>query len=156
MIFNDFHGFSHISLFLHTVLIASRKRIPSKCVHFRGFWRVRAIFECTQYAKIYAKMYAKIYGVPTRILADFREVLIEDFRRFSRILTYFNVFAHGSDRLKKANCFQKRSFFVDFGMDPSNFRMKIHKISALGAKCYRNVARSAPDMKITFFYKVSP
>ena len=97
---------------------------------------------------MYAKIYAKIYGVPTRILADFREVLIEDFRRFSRILTYFNVFAHGSDRREEANGFQMRSFSWIL-VDPSSFHIKIHRISALRAKCYRDVARSAPDMKIT-------
>ena len=32
-------------------------------------------------------------------------------------------------------------------MDLSNLRMKIHEISALGAKCYLNVIRSAPNVK---------
>ena len=41
-----------------------------------------------------------------------------------------------------------------FCMDPTNFRFKIHEISAIGAKCYLNVARSAPDMKIMEFCKV--
>ena len=39
-------------------------------------------------------------------------------------------------------------------MDPTNFRFKIHEISAIGAKCYLNVAKSAPDMKIMEFCKV--
>ena len=39
-------------------------------------------------------------------------------------------------------------------MDPTNFRFKIHEISAIGAKCYLNVARSVPDMKIMEFCKV--
>ena len=41
-------------------------------------------------------------------------------------------------------------------MDPTNFRFKIHEISAIGAKCDLNVARSAPDMKIMEFCKVLP
>ena len=41
-------------------------------------------------------------------------------------------------------------------MDPTNFRFKIHEISAIGAKCYLNVANSAPDMKIRIFCKVLP
>ena len=41
-------------------------------------------------------------------------------------------------------------------MDPTNFRVKIHEISALGAKRDLNVARSAPDVKISLFGKVLP
>ena len=41
-------------------------------------------------------------------------------------------------------------------MDPSNFRMKIHEISALAAKRSLDVIRSAPDVKITLFRKVLP
>ena len=37
-IFYDFHEFSQISTFLHTVLTACRKRIASKGVHFRVFF----------------------------------------------------------------------------------------------------------------------
>ena len=43
-IFCDFDGFPQISQFLHTVLTASRERIGSTCVHFRGFGWIRAIF----------------------------------------------------------------------------------------------------------------
>ena len=50
--------------------------------------------------------------------------------------TDFAIFAHGSDRFHEANWFQMRSFSWSF-MDPSNFRITIHKV---GAKCYRNVA----------------
>ena len=39
-------------------------------------------------------------------------------------------------------------------IDPSNFQIKIQKKSALGAKCYRNVTRSAPGVKIIVFCKV--
>ena len=46
--------------------------------------------------------------------------------------------------------------FATVCMDPTNFRIKILEISTLGAKCYLNVARSAPDMKITTFCKVLP
>ena len=46
--------------------------------------------------------------------------------------------------------------FATVCMDPTNFRIKILEISTLGAKCYLNVARSAPDMKIKTFCKVLP
>ena len=46
--------------------------------------------------------------------------------------------------------------FAAFCMDPINFRIKFHEISALGAKCDLNVANSAPDMKISAFCKVMP
>ena len=84
-------------------------------------------------------------------LVDFCRVVIEDFRRFhglSHISSFLRIVLNVSKHKSHPHAF----IFVDFGMDPSNFRMKIHKISALGAKCYRNVARSAPDMKITFFF----
>ena len=41
-------------------------------------------------------------------------------------------------------------------MDPNNFQLKINEISMLGAKCYLDVARNAPDMKIIEFCKVLP
>ena len=37
MIFDDFRRFSRISTFVRMVLIATRKQIAIKCVHFRGF-----------------------------------------------------------------------------------------------------------------------
>ena len=86
----------------------------------------------------------------TRFFVEFCKILLKDFRRFSRIFANFIIFAHGSDRFQHANCFQMRSFSWIL-VDPSNFQMKIHNISALGAQCYRNVARSAPDVKITLF-----
>ena len=54
MIFCDFDGFPQISQFLHTVLIASRRRIGSKCVHFHGFGGIRAIFgsKSTQFRRL--------------------------------------------------------------------------------------------------------
>ena len=81
--------------------------------------------------------------------------LIEDFHRFLRIFTYFIVFAHRFARFQEANRFETRSF-SGFGMDPSNFRMKIHEISALNPKRYRNVTKSVPDVKITLFSKGLP
>ena len=45
----------------------------------------------------------------------------------------------GFERFQEANRIQIRSF-CGFGMDPSNFRMKIHEISALAAKRYLNVS----------------
>ena len=44
--------------------------------------------------------------------------------------------------------------FRGFCMDPINFRVKIHEISALGAKRDLGVARSAPGVKIAVFCKV--
>ena len=98
-----------------------------------------------------AKCYLDV--VKTVFFVDFCRVLIEDFRRFSRIFTYFIVFAHRFERFQEANRFETRSF-SGFDMDPSNFRMKIHEISAFGAKRYRNVTKSVPDVKITRFCKV--
>ena len=69
---------------------------------------------------------------------------------YIRISKDFAIFAHGPDRFHKANWFQMHSFSWSF-MDPSNFRIKIHKISALGAKCYRYVTKSDPGVKITLF-----
>ena len=46
--------------------------------------------------------------------------------------------------------------FRGFCMDPINFRVKIHEISALDAKRDLNVARSAPGVKIALFCKVFP
>ena len=51
---------------------------------------------------------------------------------------------------------RSKSSKIRFCMDPINFRFKIHEISAIRAKCYLNVARSAPDMKIMEFCKVLP
>ena len=45
----------------------------------------------------------------TRFFIDFCGVLIDDFRRFSKIFTNFDVFAHGSDCYQEANCDQMRS-----------------------------------------------
>ena len=42
--------------------------------------------------------------------------------------------------------------FAGFRMDPTNFLVKIHEISTPGAKCYLDVANSAPDMKIYIFF----
>ena len=74
--------------------------------------------------------------------------LIEDFRRFLQIFTNFDVFAHGSDGYQEANCYQMRSFSWIL-MDSSNFLVKIHKVSAIGVKCYLNVTRSVAGVKIT-------
>ena len=81
--------------------------------------------------------------------------LIDDFRRFSQIFADFIIFAHRFERFQEANRIQIRSYY-EFGSDPSNFRMKIHEISALAVKRYRNVAKSVPDVKITLFCKVLP
>ena len=67
----------------------------------------------------------------------------------------FHFFACYFDRFKEAIRFKTRSFH-GFSMDPSNFRMKIHEISALAAKRSLDVIRSAPDVKITLFRKVLP
>ena len=161
-------------MFLHTVLTVSRKRIASKYVHFRGFWWIRSIFwsKSTKFRRLgqsvtgtwpkafrawkshyFAKCHIDL--LKSRFFVDFCRVLIEDFLRFWRISTDFAVFAHSSERFHEANCFQRRSFSWIW-MDPSNFLIKIHKISALGAKCHRNVTKSAPGVKITLFWKVSP
>ena len=47
----------------------------------------------------------------------------------------------------------KRIHFDGFAMDLINFRMKIHEISAFGAKRDCNVFRSVPDVEIALFGK---
>ena len=47
----------------------------------------------------------------------------------------------------------KRVHFHAFAMVLISFRMKIHEISAFGAKRYRNVLRSVPDVKFALFCK---
>ena len=99
----------------------------------------------------FAKCYLDV--LKTRIFVDFCKVLIEDFQWFSLIFTNFNVIAYDLDRFQKANCVKMHSFPWIL-VDPSNFRIKIFKISALVPKCYRNVARSALGVKIIWFCKV--
>ena len=82
-------------------------------------------------------------------------IIFDDFHGFSHILSLLIIFAHRFERFQEANRIQIRSF-CGFGMDPSNFRMKIHEISALAVKRYLNESRSVPDVKITFFRKVLP
>ena len=174
LIFSDFDGFPQISQFLHTALTASTRRIGSKCVHFRGVLWIRAIFgskstkfrrlgqsvtgTCPKAVRAWKSPYFGKYHrdvLETRFFDDFCRVLIDDFLRFWRIFTDFAIFAHDSNRFHEANRFHMRSFSWIW-MDPSNFRMKIHKISALGAKCYRYVTKSDPGVKITLFWKVPP
>ena len=50
----------------------------------------------------------------------------------------------------------KRVHFLDFCMHPSNFGVKIHETSVLGAKRYRNVTKIIPDVKVILFCKVLP
>ena len=132
-IFCDFDGFPQISQFLHTVLTASWRRIASKGVHFRGFGWIRAIFwsKSTKFRhlgqsvtgtwpKAFRAWKSHYFGkchrdvLKTWFFVDFCRVHIEDFRRFSRIFTDFNVFAYGSDRFQEANCFQMRLFSCFF------------------------------------------
>ena len=68
---------------------------------------------------------------------------------------FFLFFACYFDRFKEAIRFKTRSFH-GFSMDPSNFRMKIHEISALTTKRYLDVTKTVPDVKITLFCKVLP
>ena len=75
-------------------------------------------------------------------------MIFADFHLFHHFACYF-------DRFKEAIRFKTRSFH-GFSMDPSNFRMKIHEISALAAKRSLDVIRSDPDVKITLFRKVLP
>ena len=142
--------------------------------HFRGFQLIRAIFgsKSTKFRRLgqsvtgtwpkairawkshyFGKYHRDV--LETRFFDDFCRVLIEDFQRFWRISTDFAIFAYGSDCFQEANWFQMRSFSWIW-MDPTNFRMKIHKISALGAKCNRYVTKSDPNVKITLFWKVPP
>ena len=101
----------------------------------------------------FAKCYLDVLRTP--IFVDFCRLLFEDFRCFSRIFIFSIFFACYFDRFKDAIRFKTRSFH-GFSMDPSNFRMKFHEISALAAKRSLDVIRSAPDVKITLFRKVLP
>ena len=83
-------------------------------------------------------------GSPSRIFSDFRKFHV--FQRFSCIVL------NASRRQKHSKCVH----FDGYCVDPSNFHVKIHEISMLFAKCYLNVARSAPDMKIRVFWKALP
>ena len=47
----------------------------------------------------------------------------------------------------------KRVHFDAFAMDLINFWMKMHEISAFGAKRCHNVLRSVPDVKFALFCK---
>ena len=91
----------------------------------------------------------------SRVILILSVALIDDFRRFSQIFADFIIFAHRFERFQEANRFKWRSFH-GFRMDPSNFRMKIHEISALTTKRYLDVTKTVPDVKITLFCKVLP
>ena len=41
--------------------------------------------------------------------------------------------------------------FSGFRMDPDDFELKIHEISAFRPKCFLDVARSDPELKIHVF-----
>ena len=86
------------------------------------------------------------------IIVGYSSRIFDDFHGFSQISSISRIVLHAS---REANRFKTRSF-SGFGMDPSNFWMKIHEISALGTKRYRNVTKSVPDVKIMLFCKVLP
>ena len=65
-------------------------------------------------------------------------------------LAILKVFLHAS-RLQIAS---KPINFHGFRVDPIDFELKIHEISALRPKCYLNVTRTAPDVKINEFGEV--
>ena len=153
---------------------ALRKQIALKCVHFLDFIWIRTIFvwksmkvRCLVQSVVWtwseaprtwkSRFFAtcNLDVVKTWFFIDFCRLPIEDFRWFSRIFTYFLIFAYRFEHPQEANRFKTRSF-SGFPIDPSNFRVKIHEISMLGAKRYLNVTRSAPDVKITLFCKVLP
>ena len=78
-------------------------------------------------------------------------MIFDDFHGFSQISLFLHIVLNAS----RTNRIQIRSF-CGFYTDPSNFRMKIHEISALAVKRYRHVAKSVPDVKITLFCKMLP
>ena len=100
--------------------------------------------QSTSYISIFSEHFAIFVGSPSRIFSDFRKFHV--FQRFSCIV--LNV----SRRQKHSKCVHLNGFCVD----PSNFQVKIHEIPMLFAKCYLNVAKSAPDMKIRVFWKALP
>ena len=149
MIFDDFHGFSQISSFLHIVLNASRKQIAPKYLHFRDFVWIRAIFgwksmkfrrllqsvtlTCPEAFRTWkSRFFAKCYlDVLKRwFFVDFCRVLIDDFRRFSWIFIYFMAFAHRFERFQEASRFETLSFF-GFGHRKSSKFWKMDEMSIL-------------------------
>ena len=74
-------------------------------------------------------------------------MIFDDLRGFQRFCMFLHVFLNASMMQLASRRVHSRGFHID----PINFELKIYEISALGAKCYLNVVRSAPDMKITTF-----
>ena len=79
-------------------------------------------------------------------------MIFDDFRGFQRFCMFLHVLLNAS-RMQLAS---RRVHSRGFHIDPINFELKIHEISALGAQCYLNVVKSAPDMKIRIFWKALP
>ena len=92
----------------------------------------------------FAKCYLTV--IKFWFLIDFCRVPIEDFRKFHD----FGQLLHGSRKQFASRLID----FGGFGMDPVDFELKIHEISAFCPKCYRDVARSDPELKIHVFCKV--
>ena len=92
---------------------------------------------------------------PWRLVAISGEVPTKVYRKWKRTSDFASFFYIVLNAPRKQMA-SKYVHFLGFCMDPTNFRFKIHEISVLGTKCYLNVAKSAPDMKIMEFCKVLP
>ena len=77
---------------------------------------------------------------------------LEAFQTMRVFRLFLNIVLNAS---RSRNAF-KCVHFPAFSMDPSNFLLKIHEFSTLGAKCYRDVTKSVPNTKIHTFCKVLP
>ena len=74
---------------------------------------------------LFRALFYKVQPGRARFFVDFREVFIEDFRRFSGISAFLHVFACMFERFQEAFGFNWRSFFMEFHIDPINFELKI-------------------------------
>ena len=86
------------------------------------------------------------------IFVRYSSRMFDDFRGFQRFCMFLHVLLNASRRQLASKGVHSRGFHID----PINFELKIHEISALGGNRYLNVVRSAPDMKIALFCKVLP
>ena len=92
------------------------------------------------------------HDVQARSASGSENVFGGDFRRFHNFASFFCIVLNAS----KVQLVYRYAHFLGVCMDPNNFRFKIHEISTLEAKCYLNVTRIAPDMKIMECCKVLP
>ena len=80
------------------------------------------------------------------IFVGYSSRIFSDFDGFPQLSQFLHTVLTASRRRIGSKCVH---FHGSIWMDPSIFRIKIRKNSALGAKCYRNVTKSVPGVEIT-------